>query len=119
MQLQALMQQKLSLTQLGFTKLKARLEQNTPQHKLASAQQKLAQVSSVLHKNVQQQMRQKQQRLANSSHLLDTVSPLATLGRGYSISFKQGELVTSAKQVQSGDKLIHKLVDGEIHSIAE
>ena len=49
-------------------------------------------------------------------HLLDTVSPLATLARGYSISFKQGQIVKTIEQVQVGDVLVTRLENGEIRS---
>ena len=48
-------------------------------------------------------------------HLLDTVSPLKTLGRGYSIiRDKQNAVVRSVTEVQAGDQLKGQLVDGEL-----
>jgi exodeoxyribonuclease VII large subunit len=44
------------------------------------------------------------------------VSPLATLARGYSISFKGAEIVKCTQQVQVGDILVTRLEDGEIRS---
>jgi exodeoxyribonuclease VII large subunit len=38
------------------------------------------------------------------------------LARGYSISFKQGEIVKNTQQVQVGDILVTRLKSGEIHS---
>ena len=48
--------------------------------------------------------------------MLNSVSPLATLSRGYSISFKDEEVVSRAQDVTTGDVLTTKLHDGEIRS---
>jgi len=57
-------------------------------------------------------------KLAMAAEKLETVSPLATLGRGYSITRNdKGKVIRSAAQVQSGDTLHTKVVDGEIRSI--
>jgi exodeoxyribonuclease VII large subunit len=58
----------------------------------------------------------KKKHLANNLHLLDTVSPLATLARGYSISFNQNKIVKSVKNLQIGEKLTTRLSDGDVHS---
>ena len=48
-------------------------------------------------------------------HLLDTVSPLKTVGRGYAIiRDQQNTVVKSVADVNNGDQLKGQLVDGEI-----
>ncbi|WP_088332467.1 exodeoxyribonuclease VII large subunit [Lacimicrobium sp. SS2-24] len=106
-----------SLQQINH--LQARLQQHSPQHKLQQMRQQLAYQSQGLHRQMHKLLQDKQQGLANSSHLLNTVSPLATLSRGYSISLKQGEVVKRAADLQSGDKLTTRFVDGEINSKVE
>ncbi len=44
---------------------------------------------------------------------LDTLSPLKTLGRGYSIISKNGKMIKSVKDLKVGDKVELKLSDGE------
>ena len=49
-------------------------------------------------------------------HLLDTVSPLKTLGRGYSIiRDDSGAVIKTVAAVNSGDQLKGQVADGEIH----
>jgi exodeoxyribonuclease VII large subunit len=52
---------------------------------------------------------------------LDSLSPLAVLGRGYSLSLRldDGRLVRSVRQVTPGDKLLTRVTDGEIVSQIE
>jgi len=96
--------------------LNKRLAQHNPL-KLLQRQTKLVnELHTRLNYNWQQVFSRKQQSLANASHLLNTVSPLSTLARGYSISFKQGEIVRSVKQVSQGDSLDLRLADGEVQA---
>ena len=94
----------------------SRLSLSSPQKLLQRHQQRWQELQTKLHRNCQQLVDKKQQKLLNNMHLLDTVSPLATLARGYSISFKQGKIVKSTQQVQVGDVLVTRFEDGEIHS---
>ena len=57
--------------------------------------------------------------LAISAEKLDTVSPLATLQRGYSITKTAQKIVTQTSDVKTGDTIITRLVDGEIQSIVK
>lgn len=58
----------------------------------------------------------KAQHLGKTSALLDTVSPLATLSRGYSITLSENKLLTSVKDVQKNQIITSKFADGEIES---
>jgi exodeoxyribonuclease VII large subunit len=57
---------------------------------------------------------QRQQALAACAGKLDTLSPLAVLGRGYSLTIRldDGRLVRSAGQVQPGLDVLTRLTDG-------
>lgn len=89
---------------------------SSPQKQLQRHQLGLQNLQTKLQKSCQQLIDNKKQNLLNNIHLLDTVSPLATLARGYSISFKNSEIVKSTKQVQVGDRLVTRMKDGEVHS---
>tara|TARA_B110000240_G_scaffold150094_1_gene166257 strand:+ start:732 stop:2078 length:1347 start_codon:yes stop_codon:yes gene_type:complete len=94
----------------------SRLFLSSPQKLLLRHQLSLQELQTTLQRSCQQLIDNKNQKLLNSMHLLDTVSPLATLARGYSISFKGAEIVKCTQQVQVGDILVTRLEDGEIRS---
>ena len=48
---------------------------------------------------------------------LDTLSPLKTLVRGYSIAEKDGKVVSSSKELNSGDNLTLRFIDGNKDAI--
>jgi exodeoxyribonuclease VII large subunit len=58
----------------------------------------------------------KGQHLSKTSALLDTVSPLATLSRGYSITLCENKLLTSVKDIQKNQTITSRFADGEIKS---
>ena len=105
---------KLKQEQNQHNNLQNRLAQHNPAKLLERQTKVVSELQSRLSHSWQQVFGRKQQSLANASHLLNTVSPLSTLARGYSISFKQGEIVRSVKQVTAGDNLDLRLADGEV-----
>ena len=59
-------------------------------------------------------------RLAHVGQPLDSVSPLATLQRGYAIlTTESGEVVRSAEQVTPGDTLRARLAEGRLRLTVE
>ena len=47
---------------------------------------------------------------------LDTLSPLLTIKRGYSMTKKDGKVITSTKELKIKDKLEITLTDGTINA---
>lgn len=108
--------QKLAQAKQQQTHLQSRLLICSPRQLLQRQQQKWHENHSSLVRSWQLLLTSKKKHLANNLHLLDTVSPLATLARGYSISFNQNKIVKSVKNLQIGEKLTTRLSDGDVHS---
>jgi exodeoxyribonuclease VII large subunit len=114
------MQGRLKLGQTQLSHVQQRLMQHTPAKWLALQTRQCEQLNKRLLQQWQNLLTAKQQRLSTAGHLLDTVSPLATLGRGYSISFKaeaqKQQIVRSVAALTVGDSLVTRFVDGEVSS---
>lgn len=54
--------------------------------------------------------------LQKNSAMLDALSPLAVIGRGYTITEKQGAVLIDAKNVNVGDSIVTKLKNGTLVS---
>ncbi|MDE0748124.1 MAG: exodeoxyribonuclease VII large subunit [Porticoccaceae bacterium] len=83
----------------------------------AIQRQKLVLINTIkaLSKTVGQQVNEKRIKTAQAMHLLDTVSPLKTLARGYSvIRNNEGAVIKTIDDVRHGDKLKGQVTDGEI-----
>ena len=75
----------------------------------------------LLHVRLTRSIRHLHEKLVNSlklqSDLLDSLSPLSVLHRGYSVTMdKSGKLLRSVKDVQSGEELQVRLEDGTLQT---
>lgn len=100
-----------------------RLSQNSPQTRIAHQQQHLLLLEKRLRRSFTQLSAQRYQALHHLSHRLNTLSPLATLARGYSITAcsnnhnKKSRIIRHINEVKIGDTLISQLNKGIIYSI--
>ncbi len=86
--------------------LEARLQQHSPEHQLKLQQTRLNYLQQRLQQNQRSYLEQLQQKIASLALGMDAFSPLATLGRGYSlVKSEQNELVKSARQLTRGQQV--------------
>jgi len=107
-----------SRQQARLDAIRGRLAQCSPQQKLQRLANQAPQLAQRLEYCINTQLAYRREKLAILSRALDTISPLATLQRGYSITLRQtdGSVVHSAQQVRSGDTLKTQLARGCILS---
>jgi len=117
--LQRQMQHRLTLLQGRLQPSQQRLARLSPERLLLDRQQQLTALNKRLPQPIQRQIQQQQVQLAGLSKRLQTASPLETLARGYSITFKGDEAVRSVKQLQAGDTLTTRLADGAVTARVE
>lgn len=98
-------------------RLHYKLNLHSPAHKLANQHASMIRLEQQLIDAMNKRLTYQRHQLALAAETLDAVSPLATLKRGYSISQNaQGDVVTSTKQMKSGDTLVTRLADGTLFS---
>jgi len=104
----------LQQQRLRLSELTARLLNNNPNHQTFVLQQRLTSIQQRLPKPIQLSLQQARLRFTDCNKGLATLSPLATLARGYSISKRDtdGTIIKSAKQVVLGEKINIQLTDG-------
>ncbi|WP_305830371.1 exodeoxyribonuclease VII large subunit [Photobacterium leiognathi] len=89
----------------------------SPASLVRNAQRNLERSEQRLYDALDRKLLNARHKLAVAAEKLETVSPLATLARGYSITRnEQGDVIRKASQVKAGDTLITTVTDGEIHS---
>ncbi|HCG6695452.1 TPA: exodeoxyribonuclease VII large subunit [Vibrio parahaemolyticus] len=117
MRLRRAMQHFIDTRQQAVERKHHRLQLNSPAKHLAQQKSRLERVEHKLMDAMDRKLLTMRHQLAIAAEKLDTVSPLATLKRGYSITqTEQGKVVTSADDVKTGDLLVTRLANGEIHS---
>jgi len=95
--------------------LQARLQRHHPEQQLRQLQTRLDFCARQLPLQIRQLLRRQQQRLAASAQLLNSVSPLATLQRGYAIvSDERGALLRRAADTAPGATVQARLADGRL-----
>lgn len=77
-------------------------------------QQQVARLDERLKRHIQLILERKSQRLARAAELLDSVSPLATLQRGYAIVEKDQQVLRSYQEVKPGQEVTARLKDGTL-----
>jgi exodeoxyribonuclease VII large subunit len=113
LRLQRAGQQQLERKERGLEQQRQRLLQHAP--RTAVLQQHATMLHERLQRAMQQQLQTLTQQWQQHSALLHQVSPLATLNRGYSLSFTtENTLVKSVQQLKSGDTLTVRFADGAV-----
>lgn len=106
---------KLDNYRVKSNQLSNQLGRQNPKYQLEEKQHRLSYLVKELGKAISQKQERLQLKLAQSMHLLDTVSPLKTLGRGYAvIRNSDGQVVNSVAKVSQDDCLTGQLADGEL-----
>ncbi|OLQ93944.1 exodeoxyribonuclease VII large subunit [Vibrio ponticus] len=115
--LQRAMQRFIAQHQQKIERQLHRIQLHSPTKRLSAQQATLARLEQKLFDAMDRKLLKSRHQLALAAEKLDTVSPLATLKRGYSITqTEQGDVVHSAQDVKTGDTLITRLADGELRS---
>ncbi|WP_394561278.1 exodeoxyribonuclease VII large subunit [Aquipseudomonas alcaligenes] len=98
-----------------LARLDGRLHAQHPGRALALLRQRLDSLGERLPRAIELQLRQQRQQLAALGQQLHIVSPLATLGRGYSILLdERGQAIRNASQTHPGQRLKARLGEGEL-----
>ena len=115
MRLQRAWQHRLEQRQQQLTNLQGRLQQQHPERLLRVLHERLEQLRQRLPRAMNQQLQQRQQRLESTAQGLHLISPLATLGRGYSILMDQhGKAIRSQQEALPGQQLQARLAEGSL-----
>ncbi len=118
--LQLLMQSIRQNYVLKFESLEKRLQVGLLQRQQIQLTEQLARSTILLNKTMQGQYQQLEKGLQQKALLLDSLSPLKVLARGYSVTQKneKGDLkaIQSVEQLNIGDELVTKLSGGMVHS---
>lgn len=93
-----------------------RLNSHSPSKRIERYDFILSGLEQRLKRKIQSILQDKQTKFANTCEMLNALSPLSTLSRGYSISFKNDQVLTSNATVSSGDIVKTRLHDGEFES---
>jgi len=98
-----------------------RIHTQSPRNLVIQYKDKLATLSRQLNDKINHILQLSRYRLENSTRSLNTISPLATLARGYSISSRIDSTtpIIQASDLAAGDQMKTRLSEGHVISIVE
>jgi len=98
--------------------MQERLQQFSPRQRLAQYRLQNQNLAQRLHTGLRHRLQNQQQHLQHLAHALDTISPLATLSRGYAIvtTAENDKIVRRASEVNPGDAIHTRLAQGRLVS---
>lgn len=117
--LQQTMQSVTHARQLQLTNLTNRLRSHSPNQQLTRLHAALGNMELRLNNAVQKQLTTSNNRWALAARALDTVSPLATLERGFAVVKHKQKVVSNASKLAPGDDITTQVAQGLIHSKVE
>jgi exodeoxyribonuclease VII large subunit len=95
--------------------LASRLQARNPLPGIMQRQRQNQDIQRQLHRSMQRRLLSAKQALMGLAGVLDSLSPLAVLGRGYAmVTDQQGHVVTRSKDVDIGDELTARLAQGRL-----
>lgn len=116
MRLRRAWQQRMDLRRQQLASLHGRLQQQHPERLLRLLEERLEQMRQRLPRAMQLRLAQHRQQLESAAQSLHLISPLATLGRGYSILLdSQGHAVRRPQDTQPGQRLLARLAEGSLN----
>ena len=116
---QTLMQARLVQEQYRLESLASSWALRDPERLFAQQAQRVDSASQKLVEAMTRLVEQKQHAFALAAAKLDSISPLAVLGRGYSVTQKDYAVIRSTQQVSWGDELVTTVEDGTITSVVQ
>ncbi|MCK4449917.1 MAG: exodeoxyribonuclease VII large subunit, partial [Anaerolineae bacterium] len=95
------------------------LSRLSPQAKIASHRQRIDELTRAASASLAHQLALRRERLHGHLLRLQSLSPFATLDRGYSITrqLRTGEIVKSVAQVATGDRIETQVSDGKFEGL--
>lgn len=97
--------------------LEKRLGRTTPRYLVEEFRRETGQLDQRLRRAMTTQLNNLTKRLQKNMALLDTVSPLATLRRGYAIArTEDGRILRSSKETRAGEQIRVKLAQGQLRT---
>jgi exodeoxyribonuclease VII large subunit len=110
------MDQLLQGWQTRLRELQSRLQAQNPAARLREYQLRLGHLQERQHQLIHQRLERSRQRLELLAQRANSVSPLATLARGYAIIEHDGHIVRAAQELRPGDSLRARLGQGFIEA---
>ncbi|PIC66908.1 exodeoxyribonuclease VII large subunit [Sporosarcina sp. P21c] len=104
---------------MNYDRLFAGFQYYTPIRRIQLEQQQTKQLEMRLNRAAEHTIQQRQQHFVALMRMMQALNPLQVMERGFSIGYKNHEVIKSIKDVANGDHVTLQLADGSISTIVE
>ncbi|WKA56396.1 exodeoxyribonuclease VII large subunit [Planococcus shixiaomingii] len=111
--------QQLNRSKERHSNLNNQLQSRVPLKRIKQSEMDIDNLSRRLNQGMDRSLRNNSQQLGSAMRTLDALSPLKIMDRGYSIPYKNGEVVKSISQVAKGDQIAISMTDGTVNATVE
>ena len=121
LRMQQIMKHRLQHRQHALNMLAEKLQHHQPGHDIEHKHLQLTEIARRLRQAMRHRLEQSRQQLQYLTHNLDTVSPLSTLSRGYTITtaLEDRHIIRSSRELKPGQQIKTRLAKGHIISKIE
>lgn len=114
-------EKQLSNKKFILSEISGKVNKLNPAHSIARQIEKVNVLQIQFKKSINRTLEKAHDEVSSLRHMLNTVSPLSTLERGYAIvtEKKTNQIVTNTKHLQPGDQLQIRLATSEIDSTVD
>ena len=108
----------LNNSNLLMSNLRHRISVVSPEIAINQYELNLKNTSHVISGKTEERFNLDLSKIKNTASKLDALNPISVLARGYSIAEKDGKVISSKKQLRSGDKFTLEFYDGKMTATA-
>ncbi len=114
-------EKQISNKKVTLTEMAGEISKLNPTHIITGQIEKINILQMQFKNSMNRALEKAKDEVTSFGHMLNTVSPIATLERGYAIVTDQkiNKIITNSKHIQSGDKLRIRLASSEIDSTVD
>jgi len=114
-------EQQISNKKVSLTEISGKINELNPAHKIARQIEKVNVLQIQFKRSINRTLEKANDEISSLGHMLNTVSPISTLERGYAIVTEQktNSIVTNSNKLKSGDQLRIRLATSEIESTVD
>ena len=110
---------KLELGKLRYEKVMTSKAFKNPLDRIENNYLRLDNYIKLLNLGISSKYKDNKNRFVNIVSKLDSLSPLKTLSRGYAITQKEGKIIKSKEDIDKGDEIDIKFIDGTINAVVK
>lgn len=104
---------------MQFDRLHAALQYNSPVRRVELSRLQARQLTERIERAAEQNIRHNKQQFLSLLRMMQALNPLQVMERGFSIAYKEQNVVNSVSEIAQGEKLTIDMTDGSVETVIQ